>query len=328
MQAALQNFYRARLPEAAITDFESITDGWETEVYAFTLTYQGASQRRILRVYPGADAAHKASHEFTVMQQLDQVGYPVPQVYELSLDPQWQPFITMQFIEGQSASSLLTSENAAEKLDLFCRLLVELHQLDLQPFLPDDVTMQDVVDPMWFVQRIRTRLASLHASPVAAALHPLLAWLDQHVVPSPRLSLLHSDFHGNNILITPAGQPYVIDWGTSLIGDYRFDLAWTLLLASTYGQPAMYAVLLEKYAAMQGQSISDMAYFEILAVLRRLLDLLVALHSGAASHGMRPETVNIMRQQRSHYEAVYGWVIDRTGLRLPQVEQVLAKLGG
>lgn len=328
MMIQLEQYYRTRLPDAVVSECRSITDGWETEMHRFVLEAGNRRRERIVRMYPGENAVAKAQHEFTVLQKLHEQGYPVPKVYELETDsrPLGKPFITIERIDGLPAGALVTQENQGEMLSQFCELLVKLHQLDIHPFLPADVSAAHPADPLWFVRRVEEFLDHRITPDLQVYFAPLGDWLRENSVPASHYSLLHSDFHCNNILITAAGEPFVIDWGTSLIGDYRFDLAWTLLLASTRGEPWSRTMILKMYEVIQGAPVTDIAYFEVCAAFRRLSDMVMSLTQGAEKQGLRPETADIMRQKLPHYEKVYRWLLDRTGLRLPALEHLLASL--
>ncbi|MFQ5795265.1 MAG: phosphotransferase [Candidatus Bipolaricaulia bacterium] len=93
MQSRLLGFYKRAFPSrqsTRISDLTRISDGWENEVYSFTIEYQEAAERKhedlILRIYPGADAPQKSAREFNAMKQLYEVSFPVPNVSLLELD--------------------------------------------------------------------------------------------------------------------------------------------------------------------------------------------------------------------------------------------------
>ena len=117
-----------------------------------------------------------------------------------------------------------------------------------------------------------------------------------------------------------------IDWSGFSLGDYRYDLAWTLLLVSTSGYPELRDLILSEYARLAGKPVEQIEYFDVLAVLRRLVDFSVSLGSGAEAMGMRSETVAIMRGRGDHYRQVYAILQDRTGLQIPEIEQLLDSL--
>jgi aminoglycoside phosphotransferase (APT) family kinase protein len=87
-------------------------------------------------------------------------------------------------------------------------------------------------------QAVEQALRRAHAALVQFALRgflPIVAWLEERreAVPCLQPSLVHGDFHPNNILLREDGSAVVIDWAGLQASDARFDLAWTLLLVST-----------------------------------------------------------------------------------------------
>ena len=130
------------------------------------------------------------------------------------------------------------------------------------------------------------------------------------------------DYHPYNILIREDGAAFVIDWTNLDVSDYRLDLAWTLLLMSTYGNPGACELVLGEYERAAGRRVDQIEYFEIAACLRRLFSIVVSLESGAAALGMRPGA-EAMIKNVSHIESVHERLRDRTGITIPRVEKLL-----
>lgn len=324
----LERYYRQKTdPHVEISDFEAISDGWETEVYSFTLTLRHQTDQRILRMYPGSDALGKSANEYDSMAKLRRVGgYPVPSVTRHEADSSWlgKPFIVMQKIEGLPLGQVMIedTDRQAALLTRFVELFVALHRIDYCLFVdPCNDWDAEVVLPTMLLRWRKTMLDDLGQSWAA----PVIDWLDTHqadVLPS-RVSPLHNDFHPNNVLLTPDDQLYVIDWSGFTVGDYRVDLAWTLMLLSTQGYEHLRPIILGLYERLSGHPVEHIEYFDVSAALRRLFDFAVSVGSGAETLGMRPETAAVMRQQRGHYQQVYALLRDRTGLRLPEIERLI-----
>src|SRR5947209_485046 len=141
IERSLLAFYRQgapAIPTATVHDLQAISGGWENEVYSFTLANETAStvqEDLILRIYPGTDASRKSAREFDAMCRLREVGFPVPRMYWLELDPAWlgRPFVIMEKIPGRSIDAVFETaspQKRQELLSLFCRLMVDLHGLD------------------------------------------------------------------------------------------------------------------------------------------------------------------------------------------------------
>src|SRR5690606_13935191 len=141
---------------------------------------------------------------------------------------------------------------------------VQLHRLDSAPFVAFGQQPQTAAE---FLPR---KLAALrHAMLDRFGQRwtlPVLDWLDKQaatVQPAP-LSVLHNDFHPFNLLLTPDDRLYVIDWGSLEVGDYRADLAWTLMLFNIHGEPP-HSELLAEYDRVAGAASEQMGFFDTLA---------------------------------------------------------------
>ena len=93
LQNALREYLEHCFPQqkhTRILNLTRISDGWETDVYSFSIQYQrngkSCKENLILRLYPGDGASGKAAKEFHAMAKLHQIGYPVPKVHHLETD--------------------------------------------------------------------------------------------------------------------------------------------------------------------------------------------------------------------------------------------------
>ena len=314
-----------------ISEVKEITMGWETELYSFNAEFKEGGhlvkEERVVRLYDGNYAAQKAAKEFRVMSTLSGAGYPVPEVFHLEEDDSTlgKPFIVMERIRGRKMTEDFlegSREERAYLMSLFMKLFVDLHNLDGARLFPGDYFVGGTVG---YVNRILDggrRDVKHHG---IGWLSPVVEWLDDHKagVSREKLSIIHRDFHPDNIMIREDGSPVVIDWGAVEAGDYRADLAWTILLLSTYWDPAVGKVILKKYQEVSGREVRDFEFFEVLAICRRLRDVSVSLTSGAEEMGMRLGAVEKMRQDSEHLQRVYGLLKEKTGLRIPEFEELL-----
>lgn len=331
MQHQLQTYCQQHFPAYAgahITAFQQISDGWENIVYAFTI----GDDDLILRIYPGGqEAIAKSTREYQGMKALHRLGYPVPEVLHHSLDTAWfgQPFVIMQQIKGESfhsAYARASSEGREYLLARFCALLVDLHTLDSRPLHPPRMRESN---PLWYVQTKLQQAKDIILGQFGMHYFaPVWDWLFAHMdrVPCSRWSILHGDFHQRNILLTPDGDPYVIDWCNVEVGDYRYDLAFTLLLARTQGKPQQHDLILNEYVQQRGSAVEQIEYYEVVAALRRLFVITLMLSGGAAQMAMRAEAVSVVGGQVDHIEAVYLVLMGYTGLRIREIEDIIARL--
>ncbi len=136
--------------------------------------------------------------------------------------------------------------------------------------------------------------------------------------------MIHGDYHGYNILLRDDGQAFVLDWAGVEVADFRFDLAWTLLLSSSYGNPSAREMILDEYKRVAPYPVEQIEYFEAWAAMRRLWSIAASIGGGAQKLGMRPGAENVMRQNMAHIRTVRDLLYIRTGIRIAEIETLLA----
>jgi aminoglycoside phosphotransferase (APT) family kinase protein len=338
IQSRLQTYYAYTFPtkqEVRISDLINIAAGWESEIYSFAVEHGPAQERQreelILRIYPGDDAHAKSAREFHGMSQLHQAGYPVPHVLVLERENSpfgGKPFVVMEKVEGQVLWPLLfgsTKKKQQELLTLFCELFVQLHALEWRPFV-GDLEQYDTEDPYVFVDQWLNLVHDILTRFSLTGFFPIVEWLEarRDELFCPRPSPVHLDFHPNNILLCSDGSAAVIDWGHIDVSDPRFDLAWTLVLVSSYEGAEWRDRILHEYEHLAGTNMEQIECFEVFACIKRLVSVVVSLLDGPEKLGMRPDAVTMMKQQMGATKRVYDLLLERTGIRIGEVEKLLA----
>jgi aminoglycoside phosphotransferase (APT) family kinase protein len=335
LQPRLQAYLEGAFPEfesPQVAEMLNLNNGWESDVYAFEVLYGPSTARTrqsmILRIFPGTNAEEKARSEYRAIDGLYRMGYPVPQVYRLEtssavLD---QPFILMEKIEGRLLWPLLFHgplEQQPALLSLFCQLLLRLHQLDWQPYIPEET--EKLGDPLQYARRMVDQARWALQTFNLPEWQPLVEWFEKRLleVPCLRPGVVHMDFHPNNILMRADGSPVVIDWTGAAISDPRFDLAWTLLLVECFEGAAWRERVRTEYERQLGSSLSEMDFFDAFACGRRILSVAVSIKAGAGALGMRPGAEQIMKAQVEPLRRVAARLHLSTGLPLLDVEQLL-----
>ena len=346
MQSHLASYYAGAFPAkqgVRVTALAHISEGWESDMYSFTVESgpAGARQREdlILRIYPGDDAHVKSAREYRGMSLLHKAGYPVPKVLVLEREgsPFGRPFVIMERIQGRQLWPLWfrsPEDKQKELLTLFCGLLVQLHSLEWRPFgyaqgqpLGQHVAPHNTRNPYALVDRELGRMRPyLERFPVAGFL-PSVEWLMERrgSVPCEQPSVVHWDYHPANIILRDDGSAAVLDWTQVDVSDSRFDLAWTLLLVSTYEDAVWHGCILHEYERLAGAKVEQLAFFEVFACLKRLYSVAASLRYGPETLGMRRGAEAMMVQQMGATARVYDLLLDRTGLEVPEIEELLAQ---
>jgi aminoglycoside phosphotransferase (APT) family kinase protein len=334
----IAEYYRGLFPDRedlSISCLEEITAGWEAELYSFVVEHDEEEGRRVreervIRIYLGDLASQKASSEFKVISRLFEAGYPVPEVFHLETDASalGGPFIVMERVRGRNMSEALvgaSEEEASALMEMFTSIWVDLHSLDGAEIFPDEVPQggtQDYLDDLFKLAKMRIEEAGV------GWLQPVMDWIEENradVTPGG-LCVIHWDFHSENVMLREDGSLVVLDWTGAMPGDYRSDLAWTMLLMSTFNDPALRDTILHTYEEISGKEVKDIEFFEVLAIGRRLMDVSVSFAVGAEQLGMRAGAVEMMSRSSDHLHRVYELLNERTGLRIPEFEEILDSL--
>ncbi len=312
-----------------ISNYKDITSGWETQIFSFDLEWISdkgkVNEELIIRMYASGNS-EKAERESMVMKKLSEVGYPVPRVLLTETDESifGHPFMIMNRINGNTLEEIISMPGAdrGSWIDFFSRLFVELHHLDWTYFMSNPQVIP-ADDPYFIINKTLADFRITIDRFGKRELIPILDWLKSRVdrVPCKQPSITHGDFHPMNILIDKNGNPFVIDWGASNIRDFRYDLAWTLLLTRAYSTRKNRDMILDGYQKAVGHTIDEIEYFEVIAILRRLLDVLISIDEGATSRGLREGAVELMREQLGHIKVIFHLLEEMASIRILKIEE-------
>ena len=335
MKDELINFYANRYPErkdVTVLDLEQISLGWENEVYSFSLEYDEKHEDLILRIYPGDDALGKSTREFNVMKQLKDSGYPVPEVFILETEksPFSKPFVIMEKINGPLLIRVIEEspeDKQKELISVFSRLFVDLHILDWKPFTRDP-SQYASGGLATVIKKELSNWEKLVHSFEMNEFDPVFAWLWDRIDDIHWLqpSLIHMDFHPLNIILNEEGKPFVIDWTSAQVADSRLDLAWTLLLMSTHASQETSDTIRTLYESISGHKVEQLEYFDVAVCLRRLFSITVSFKHGPEKLGMRPGATEMMKQHVDPLKKVHTLLTERTGISIPETEQLLSDM--
>jgi len=235
--------------------------------------------------------------------------------------------VIMERIDGRPMGTIVGEspmKRKPELLTLFCRMFADLHALDWRPFAPQE-SLDEAPNPSAIVGNELSQWHGYLQRFQRDEFDLVFDWLEDRLpgVPFGQLSVTHGDYHPWNILVRDDGAGFVIDWTNVGISDYRVDLAWTLLLMSTYGDSSAYGIVLSEYVRAAGCRVERIEYFDVIACLRRLASIAISLGSGADKLGMRPGAEAMMKDV-GHIENVYACLRERTGIAIAEIEELLS----
>jgi len=328
---AFADYVTAHYPGAQMTDFKHISGGWECDIYGSILTFaDGNSRELILRVYLGNDGVQKATHEGDRMRQLYETGYPVPEILlqETGTTVLGKPFLVMEKLNGQglwAALSIAPPEQEAHLLDQFGQVVAKLHQLDWRPFTPHAPRYQ--ANPTAALDDMLNGFRQQYTEFGVEGFLKVLDWMDaEKAVFAVQPAVVHLDFHANNVFLRDDGRLSVIDWSQLTVADYRADLSWTLMIMGDNGKPGWREKILTAYTRAAGRPVENLPYFEALSYTKLLGSTVISLRVGPEKLGMRPESIETMKQQGASTRLVYQRLQTITGIDVPEVEAVLREI--
>ena len=133
--------------------------------------------------------------------------------------------------------------------------------------------------------------------------------------------LIHNDFHPQNTLLRE-GSLVIIDWSFAEVGDFRMDLAWSILLFNVMAGGDHRVALKKAYERAADSHIENFGFFEALKFTMRMvtigtwLDEAVMIPvAGITKHAIRTDyKIHIMNPYRRLKEI--------TGLEIATIEEL------
>jgi hypothetical protein len=103
---------------------------------------------------------------------------------------------------------------------------------------------------------------------------------------------------------------------------------WTVLLASAFWGRPFGDTIFDAYQTAAGEKVRDTGFFEVAAIYRRIQDTSISFTRGAEEASMRAGAVDQMKESLEHLHSVHGFLEERTGIRLPEFDELLRSVEG
>jgi len=316
-----------------ITGIGEIIKGWETKIYCLSLHYETDgklfTKNLILRLFQGPYHKTQASKEFAVMKRVRQYGIPVPRVDLLVMDnPHFKDvFIVMEKIDGETMGDRLSGASEHETLKLMKLMVaqfVRLHQVPWQKVLDNEKYVNlSQAGPLAFVESILLDTKTTVNRFALREFDPFLHWLEERVElgATTQLCVMHNDYHPLNLLLRESnGKLSIIDWSFAEIGDYRLDLAWSLLLFGVSMGVQYRKPMIEAYEDIAGAHVDNLEYFEVLKFTARMLTIATWLDESVVIPVKKITREAIRNEYKVHVLNVYNRLKEITDLKLPTIE--------
>ncbi len=304
--------------------------GADTETFSFSFNTNNHTIPLILRVY--RRNSNRAKIEFSILSALKSRGISVPSPYlwKKNSETLSRSFLIMEQIPGKLLSDYIFHSNSdklkMEGITMFIREMVHIHNYDWRNELNNSFSF-NILDiksnPYVYVYNLISfpkRMTSLHN---INDLKPLIDWLDDNKVKTENLSLLHGDYHMNNVIITPQKKLVVIDWADIKLGDFRHDLAFAIVATSSAGTDVQ-ETFVDLYQTYSDLQVTNIEYFLILSILHNLLRCYSALLNPQITGETEITKKMFLTTYRSYTTYLAKIVKNITGLRLPILEEALS----
>jgi aminoglycoside phosphotransferase (APT) family kinase protein len=244
--------------------FERVGNGHSNLTYRVT---DAVGKRCVLRRPPFGPllpSAHDVAREHRILSALAPTRVPAPAVYGFT-DDEWisdVPLLAMQFVDGVVVGELGARERARLGSSLV-RALARVHEVDL-----DRTGLRDLASHAPYAQRQLRRWRRQWNMSRTREL-PALTQLSERLVaaaPAPgELSLVHGDFHPDNVIVASVGGDVaaILDWELCTLGDPIADVG-TLL--AYWPEREGLAALADAYADETGRDLKALAFWHALAL--------------------------------------------------------------
>lgn len=159
--------------------------------------------------FPKSDILNEALNQARV----EETGLNIPKIEEVTkINGKWA--IISTYIEGKTLAQLM-DENP-DKIDEYLNMFVDIQINILSKTAPLLNKLKD---------KMKRKICSTNLDAATKyELHTRLNGMPKHT------KVCHGDFNPSNVIITPDGTPYVIDWSHATQGNGSADAARTYLL--------------------------------------------------------------------------------------------------
>ncbi len=256
----------------AVSEIEPIRTGAAHRMFtARWQTPDNAETPIVIRYLHGAHAAEDARLEADALRDLSRTGYPVPELFLLA-DEEAAPFIVMERLPGETLtqSALADPSRIPYWLDKASDLMLRLHGIDwrhgfeaLKPELPPHEFADRQI--RWWKQQAKTAQAD--------DLEPGFGWLRSnlhHIQETMPQTLVHRDFHPNNILTDRGRITGVDDWGELTIADPAMDVAWSFMILVTEFSATLGELFKQAYTRRNPAVNATLPFWEMFSACKRL----------------------------------------------------------
>jgi aminoglycoside phosphotransferase (APT) family kinase protein len=307
---------------APLARIEILASGWETTVFEFALSARSSRAAAlpiaiplVLRFYEGSRAPDKSVREVAIIEHLADAGFPVPRPYLFEPDPNplGSPFLIMQRLAGGPLFASRSFPQAFKTFSLgflgFVRTQTRLHRIATYAECPRAYRANNVATDAPLLDRLLGVIQSRIERGPLPGLKDALARLREQAdrFRTTPVSLVHMDYHPQNVMVEGLRVTGIIDWVSADCGDRHLDAATTSVILATssmehprwmrdnaagnFLRTTFTSIYFPLYHAMMPMDLKRFRYCQGVAALLRLSMFGMMCVQGAAAAGFRPEAI-------------------------------------
>jgi aminoglycoside phosphotransferase (APT) family kinase protein len=259
----------------------------------------------VIRFYQGSQGSRceeDARIEAAALRSLLNKGYPVPELYlcEDNCHVAGAPFVVMAQLPGRTLSEVALEEPASFPywIDQACTLLMKLHTLAWQDGFDFFHPPMNVLE---FAER-QVKWWSIQAQKIGAAeAKQGFDWLKMNMYRArecSRITLVHRDFHPNNLISDGQHITGVVDWGELTIADPAVDAAWSRMIMETEVSQPVGDSFNEIYQRRHPEVCATQHFWEVFSAAKRLTTMANLQHladTDSSIHQPSPQTIEAVQ---------------------------------
>jgi aminoglycoside phosphotransferase (APT) family kinase protein len=275
-----------KLLGGTVSDLQLFTGPSAHEMYTGIFTQPGELPLPIMvKTYRGMRRAEKAMHEAKALLALRKAGFPAPSLYYStgSDEPLGEPFLVQERLPGTPLGALVLAK--PDQIDLWIErvavLMIRLHALSWEEHFYD---FRVDVSAIEFAERQVRWWAQQAESVKAARLREGFAWLRNNAYRTryaSRMSVVHGDFHPNNVMAHNNRIVGVLDWGELIVADPAIDVGWSRMVLTTEVSAELGDTFAEAYTRISPGVIESLHFWEVFAACKRLTSMIVRRERGS-----------------------------------------------
>lgn len=296
-------------------DFQPLTGGTQNLMFRFRVGEDTLVLRRGPR-HPRPRSNDALRREMRLLSALSSTSVPHARLVAACPDEEvldGSAFYVMEHVDGFNATVELPQAPATDPVlrhgmglsmvDAVAALgAVDHRALGLRDFGREDGFLERQV-PRWRAEIDSYPTGPGYPGPCLPGLDDVARWLTERVPRAWSAGIMHGDYHLANVLFsrTDARVESVIDWEMATIGAPLLDLGWMLCMwppnhggatggvVGASGGLADESELIDRYAQVSGQDLTDMTWYTVLACFK--LGIILEGTNARAHAGRAPREV-------------------------------------